>query len=343
MADLAEREGARTTFLPSLVQPVSPARDLIALRALSRLIGEFRPHIVHTHTAKAGFAGRAAAQLRRHRPVIVHTFHGHVLEGYFGRSKTLTFRSLERLLARRTDALIGVSEQTVSDLVRLRVAPASRFRAIPLGLDLQPYLEADAASGEQLRLELGIGREEVMLTFVGRIVPIKRVDLLLSAFARASRVTPGLRLLLVGDGETRTRLELLAGELGVGDRVSFLGYRRDLARIAAAADIAAISSENEGTPVSLIEAAAAGVPGVATDVGGVRSIVDETTGRLVARGDVQGLSQAIATLASDRELRRRLGARARERARGSFAIERLIEDIDGLYQQLLSSRQVTIG
>ena len=137
MADLAEREGARTMFLPSLVQPVDPRRDLVAVRQISRMIDEFRPHIVHTHTAKAGFAGRAAAQARRRRPVIVHTFHGHVLEGYFGKPKTLTFRSLERLLARRTDALIGVSEQTVADLVRLRVAPASKFRVIPLGLDLR--------------------------------------------------------------------------------------------------------------------------------------------------------------------------------------------------------------
>ncbi len=336
LADLADHEGARTTFLPSLVQPVDPRRDVVAVRQLSRMIREFRPHIVHTHTAKAGFAGRAAAQARRRRPVIVHTFHGHVLEGYFGKPKTLTFRSLERLLARRTDALIGVSEQTVADLVRLRVAPASKFRVIPLGLDLEPFVEADAASGEQLRSELGIGPDEVLFTFVGRIVPIKRVDLLTAAFARASRATPGLRLLVVGDGEARTRLELLAAELGAGDRVHFIGYRRDLARIAAAADVAVISSDNEGTPVSLIEAAAAGVPAVATNVGGVGSIVDEDTGMLVAKGNEAALAEAMQAIAADRGLRRRLGVGARARALARFSIDRLIGDTDALYGELLA-------
>lgn len=340
MADVADREGAETVFLPNLVQPVDPRRDVVAVRQLSRLIRDFRPHVIHTHTAKAGFVGRAAAQARRHPPVIVHTFHGHVLEGYFGRGKTLAFRSVERALARRTDALIGVSEPTVSDLVRLRVAPRSKFRVIPLGLDLQPFAEASAPMGEDLRSELGIARDEVVFTFVGRIVPIKRVDLLIRAFARASRESAGLRLVLVGDGDIRPGLEQLADGLGIRDRVTFLGYRRDLVRIAAASDVAVISSDNEGTPVSLIEAAAAGVPAVATDVGGVRTIVDETTGRLVPRGDEGALAEALTALASDHALRRRLGAGARDRALGSFSIERLIGDIDRLYEQLLATGQM---
>jgi glycosyltransferase involved in cell wall biosynthesis len=341
MADLADAEGARTEFLPTLVQPVDPRRDLVTIRRLSALIAEFRPHLIHTHTAKAGFVGRSAAELRRDRPVIVHTFHGHVLEGYFGAAKTQLFRSLERLLARRTDALIGVSDQTVADLVRLRVAPPERFRTIPLGLDLQPFAEAGPELGAALRAEAGLEPDEIVFTFVGRMVPIKRVDLLLGGFARAVRSVDGLRLVLVGDGRIRPRMEELARDLGVGDRVNFLGYRRDLARIAAASDVAVISSANEGTPVSLIEAAAAGVPAVAADVGGVRTVVDERTGVLFPSGDEAALAQAIEALAGDPPRRRLLGAEARRRALAKFSIDRLIGDIDRLYRELLGPRART--
>ena len=175
-----------------------------------------------------------------------------------------------------------------------------------------------------------------MFTFVGRIVPIKRVDLLIGAFARAARAIPGLRLLVVGDGEARTRLELLAAELGVGDRVTLHRLSTGPGRIAAAADVAVISSDNEGTPVSLIEAAAAGVPAVATNVGGVGSIVDEDTGMLVAKGNEAALAEAMQAIAADRGLRRRLGVGARARALARFSIDRLIGDTDALYGELLA-------
>ena len=341
MADLADREGARVEFVPSLGQPVDPRRDLASLRRIAALISEFRPDIVHTHTAKAGFVGRAAAQARRHRPVIVHTFHGHVLEGYFGAAKTRLYRSLERNLARRTDALIGVSEQTVADLVRLRIAPRDRFRVVPLGLDLQPFAEVDHSDGEGLRAELGIPAEAVVFTFVGRIVPIKRVDLLLRAFAAVGPEAEHTHLVVVGDGEGRPDLERLAAELGIGTRVSFVGYRRDLTRFAAASDVAVISSENEGTPVSLIEAAAAGVPAVATDVGGVRTVVGEGSGILVPAGNQRELGRAIREMATDGALRGRLGAGARRHALAHFSIDRLVEDIDRLYVKLLGRRRAT--
>lgn len=338
MADLAEREGARTEYVPSLGQPLRPHRDAAALARVGAIARDFRPDIVHTHTAKAGFVGRTAALRLRPRPALVHTFHGHVLEGYFGPAKNRLYRYLERTLARRTDRLVGVSEATVADLVRLGVAPRERFDVVPLGLELGRFAELDDAAGHEVRARLGIEADEVVLGFVGRLVEIKRVDLLLRALSQARSDGRRLRLLVVGDGELRPRLEALAHELGTADAVSFLGYRRDLPAIAAATDIAVLASANEGTPVALIEAAAAGIPAVATRVGGVGDVVTPETGVVVEPGDAEALAVAITALAGDREWRERLGAAARKRALRRYSAERLVADVEALYDRLLQSR-----
>ncbi len=341
MADRAQAEGAETVYLPSLRQPVSPLHDARALAQIRSIARRFRPHLVHTHTAKAGFLGRSAALLAfRPRPVLVHTFHGHVLEGYFGPAKTRLYRDLERALGRRTDRLIGVSRQTVDDLVRLGVGPPEKFSVIPLGLELEPYASLERDAGAELRAELGVADDQALLAFVGRIVPIKRVDLLLRSFARAYEGGARAHLAIVGDGETRADFEGLAAELGVAPRVSFLGYRRDLTRIAAAADAAVLSSDNEGTPVWLIEAAAAGRPAIATDVGGTAEVLTPESGILVPPDDEIALAAAISRLAGDRELRRRMGTRAREHVLQRYSVERLLSDIDALYRELLQSARV---
>jgi glycosyltransferase involved in cell wall biosynthesis len=338
MADLAEREGAETVYLPSLRQPVDPLHDSRALAQIARIARRFRPQIVHTHTAKAGFLGREAAILGlRPPPILVHTFHGHVLEGYFGAAKTRLYRGLERSLAKRTDRLIGVSPQTVDDLVRLGVAHSEKFSVIPLGLDLAPFADLMPGQGE-LRQELGVPADSTLLAFVGRIVPIKRVDLLLRALARAVSEGADVHLVLVGDGERRSEFEQLAGALDVAARVRFLGYRRDLTRIAAAADVAILTSDNEGTPVWLIEAAAGGLPAIATDVGGTSNVVTSETGILVRPGDEEGLAAAIHRLASDPEERRAMGERARVHVLERYSVDRLIADIDGLYAELLAGK-----
>jgi glycosyltransferase involved in cell wall biosynthesis len=335
MADLIADEAVRARFLPSLGQPIRPHRDALALAQLTRIARRFRPDIVHTHMAKAGLLGRLAARAGGSHPRIVHTYHGHVLEGYFGPAASGAYRVAEARLARISDRLIGVSEATVDDLVRLGVAPRDRFRVIPLGLDLSAYWDELPAERARLRAELGVGEEETLVVYVGRLVPIKRLDLLLRATSEAIGSGAKLRLALVGDGEIRPALEGLAAELGLAKRARFMGYRRDLASIFAAADVAALSSANEGTPVSLIEAAAAGVPGVATAVGGVSEVVSEGTGLTVAPGDTRGLAKALARLTADPALRASMGSRARERALGRYSVERLIDEIDSLYAELL--------
>jgi glycosyltransferase involved in cell wall biosynthesis len=336
MADLAAAEGAETVYLPSLRQPVDPFHDARALQQLGSIARRFRPHLVHTHTAKAGFLGRQAAMLAvRPRPVLVHTFHGHVLEGYFGPAKTRLYRGLERSLARQTDRLIGVSSSTVEDLVRLGVAPREKFSVIPLGLDLEPFASLQEGEGADLRTELGVSDDEVLFAFVGRIVPIKRLDLLIRAFARARSGGAPVQLAVVGDGESRPEFERLASDLGVRSAVNFLGYRRDLPTIAAAADLAVLSSDNEGTPVWLIEAAAAGRPAIATDVGGTSEVVTPDTGVVVPPTDEAALAAAITRLAGDPELRARMGDRARKHVLSRYSIERLLSDTDALYRGLL--------
>ncbi|MGE5280912.1 MAG: glycosyltransferase [Chloroflexota bacterium] len=339
LAGLAEEEGATMRFLGDLRTPIDPLHDAQALAKTIGIARRFRPHVVHTHTAKAGFIGRQAALAVRPRPAIVHTYHGHVLEGYFGAAKSRLYLELERAMARVSDRLIGVSQATVDDLVRLRVAARERFSVLPLGLDLAPLAEPDDGSlWRDTREELGVGEEEILLVFVGRVVRIKRLDVLLEALAQARELEPRLRLALVGDGEERAWLEGVAARLGVASAVLFLGYRRELRPLFAAADLAVLSSDNEGTPVSLIEAAAAGLPAVATDVGGVREVVSEETGLLVPRGDAAAFADALLTMSGDPGRRESLGRAARLRAVERYGAERLLRDVDGLYRELVAVR-----
>jgi glycosyltransferase involved in cell wall biosynthesis len=334
--DLAQRYGATKRTVPGLRPELGLRSDLRALASLVRTIREFRPDIVHTHTAKAGALGRMAAIVTPGvRPVIVHTFHGHVLNGYFGRALNAVYRNVERLLAIKSDCLIGVSDATVEELVALRIARAHKFRTIPIGLDLERLLAVERSDGAIFRAELGLGAEDLLAVFVGRLVPIKRVDLLIEALALACATEPRLRMAIVGDGELRDALEEQASRLGLEETVRFVGFREDLPAILAGSDLAVLASDNEGTPVALIEAAAAGRPAVATAVGGVQEIVKPSGGVLVPPDDVLAFSRAMVRLAQDRERRARMGRAARAHVRARFAAERLVQDIESLYEELL--------
>lgn len=325
-------------MVPGLRPELDPPSDLRALLSLVRTIRQFRPDVVHTHTAKAGALGRLAAIIAPGvRPVIVHTYHGHVLSGYFGRVMNAVYRNVERLLAVKSDCLIGVSDATVDELVELGVAPARKFRTIPIGLELERLLEVERSEGIAFRSEIDAGEQDVLAVFVGRLVPIKRVDILIEAVALARAAEPRLRVAIVGDGELRGALEQQASRLGVRDTVRFLGFRDDLPAIAAGSDLAVLSSDNEGTPVALIEAAAAGLPAVATAVGGVADIVIPSTGILVAKGDTRAFADALARLADDRAAREQMGLAAREHVRRRFGVGRLLSDIDDLYRELLAN------
>jgi glycosyltransferase involved in cell wall biosynthesis len=341
MEYVAEEADLHPLYLGSLQRNLSPLADVSALFRLVGLIWRVRPHVLHTHTAKAGALGRIAAVLAlgARPPAVVHTYHGHVLTGYFSTRRSRLFASVERLLGRVTDCLVAVSPEVRDDLVRLGVAPESKFAVIRLGLDLEQRTAAPPDARERVRAELGVAPESFVVAWLGRMTEIKRVQDLLHVFADVRGRGVDAVLALVGDGPDRADLERLASELGVADSVRFTGFRADVGSIYLASDVVALSSANEGTPVSLIEALAAGCAVVTTDVGGASDVVDEgRAGLLVPYGDRRAFADALAELAASPERRRELGEAGRRHVLGRYSVERLLEDVDALYRSLLAVR-----
>jgi glycosyltransferase involved in cell wall biosynthesis len=322
--------------VPALGREIGP-RDLPALGALVRLIRRTRPHIVHTHTAKGGTLGRTAAALCR-VPVIVHTFHGHVLQGYFSPARTRLFLGIERALARVSDCLVAVSSRVREELLALGIGTPSAFDVVPLGLDLEPFAGSAARRGE-LRRELGLSPEVPLVGIVARLVPVKAHEVFLEAAQVVAQAHSAAQFLIVGDGERRAELEQLAARAGLSARVRFLGWRGDLDRVYADLDVAVLTSKNEGSPVALIEAMAAGRAVVATQVGGVPDVVtDGVTGRLVPGGDAVAAAHGIIGLLQHPDQRAQLGGAARAFVLDRFGAARLLQDVDGLYRRLLAEK-----
>jgi glycosyltransferase involved in cell wall biosynthesis len=336
MAFVAEQAGIEIVDFPGLSRELSPLHDLLATIRLARLVRRVRPHILHTHKAKAGAVGRAAALLTgRRRPIVVHTFHGHVLRGYFGRVGSQLFRLIEAALARASNVLVAVSPQVRDELVRLRVAPKEKFAVVRLGIELEPRVRS-REQRDEVRRRIGIGPDPFVVGWFGRMTAVKRCDDLVDALAHLRERGVDAALLLVGDGVDRERVEERAHELGVARSCFFLGYQEDVARWYAACDAFALTSANEGTPVVVIEALAAGLPVVATRVGGVADVLsDGVDGFLVEPGDTHWLAARLEQLARDPELRARMGATGRERAIQRYAVDRLVTDVDDLYRALL--------
>src|ERR687888_2275270 len=310
MAFVADELAVDVARIDELGREISPVRDLMATFRLARLIRRERPNILHTHTAKAGTVGRVAALLagRRRPPIVVHTFHGHVLRGYFGPVRSLLFRLLERWLARSTTALIAVSPQVRNDLVALGVAPAERFAVIRLGIELEERVAAEQDGRLESRRYLGIPRDRFAVGWIGRMTAVKRTDDVLVAFKQLREDGVDACLCMVGDGPDRAQLERRAHELGIVRDTLFLGYQEDVAPFYAAFDALVLPSSNEGTPVSAIEALGAGRPVVATRVGGVPDVVrDGVDGFLVELGATEELADRLARLGRGPAPRGRMG------------------------------------
>jgi glycosyltransferase involved in cell wall biosynthesis len=343
MAFVADAKGVRVETLDELHREISPLRDARAILRLAQLIRRERPTILHTHTAKAGAVGRIAALIagEARPPIVVHTFHGHVLRGYFGPVRTLAFRTLERWLARSTTSLIAVSPEVRDDLVALGVAPASKFTVIRLGIELEARVGSDDGRRAQTRRVIGLGPDAFVIGWVGRMTAVKRTEDVVRTLRKLVDLGVDAHLLLVGDGPDRDRLERHAHDLGVVRRCLFLGYQEDVARYYDAMDAVLLPSVNEGTPVSVIEALAAERPAVATRVGGTPDVIrDGVDGFLVGTGDTDALARRLAELAADPERRARMGAAGRERVLGRYAVDRLVDDVDRLYRELLAERDL---
>jgi glycosyltransferase involved in cell wall biosynthesis len=337
---------AHAIHVPHLRRPIKPLDDLRTFRHLYRAFKQVRPRIVHTHMAKAGLLGRAAATAYNWtrgdapRARLVHTYHGHVLEGYFSPFVSHVFVTLERLLARVSDRLIAISPAIEGELVDdYRIGTPSQYRIVPLGFDLSALAAISEQQRTAARAALGVAPGVPVVATVGRLTDIKKPHLFLETVAAIARRRPELVALVVGDGELRQGAESHAHRLGIAKQVKWLGWRRDLPTIYGATDVFVLTSRNEGTPVALIEAMAAAVPGVSTDVGGVKDVINSPdVGILAPFGDVAALAAGVERLLDDAGMRREVGARARAHVLAHYTQDRLIADIIRLYTELLEER-----
>lgn len=358
----AEEHDVYPIVIPQMSRELA-VRDILVTLKIWRILRRLRPDIVHTHKSKAGATGRLAAWLYRwfsptvlrlepRNVAIIHTFHGHIFHSYYGKWKTSMFINIERLLARITDCIVVVSEQQRTEIRDVfRVGSKTPFRIVPLGIEFgEPTLDL------RFKRANAIGEHEFLIGAAGRLCEVKNFPLLLQAFAQASGENPDFqgRLAIVGDGHLRPELEKTASDLGISQKVIFTGFRSDLNTIYPELDVAALSSLNEGTPLTLIEAMSYGRAVVMTEVGGYADILGKSVrvsdrftiwenGVSVASSDVKGYANALLFLAANARLRQEMGERARRYVRQKFSQSRLIRNMADLYLELMGKPQLTVG
>ena len=353
--------GVEPMILPEMQREVAPWRDRSAYRRIKQLIKEFKPDIVHTHAAKAGAVGRMAASELGVK-AIVHTFHGHVFHSYFGAVRTAMYKNIERFLARRSSRIVAISEKQKSELVdEHRICADDKVSVIPLGFDLGKFQQEQAAKRALFRRVYGVTDDEVAIGIVGRLVPVKNHDLFLEAMKLVrERTGRKVRAFIVGDGEERERLEGRTRELGLRQTpgpyfnghgfghglnghpmtgradITYTSWIKEIDIVNAGVDVVALTSVNEGTPVSLIEAQAANRPIVSTKVGGIENVVVEGgTALLSPTEDVERFAQNLLRMVEDDGMRARMSQGGWEHVKQRYHYTRLVDDTAALYRELL--------
>lgn len=331
VADM-RREGLDVRVLPKMGRDISWWRDLQSLVQIYKIIKQEKPDIVDTHTAKAGAVGRLAAWLAR-VPVIVHTFHGHVFHDYFGKLVTQFYVLLERFLARISDRIIVISPEQQKDIVEnYQITKAEKVITIRYGFELQRFF--NSSPNHLLKNALNLPNNSVLLGIVGRLVPIKNHEMSLRVLVALRDLGVPARLCIVGDGELRANLAQSAREKNIEQCVHFLGWRLDIENVYSGLDLLILTSLNEGTPFTIIEAMASGVPVVATQVGGVGDLIeDQVTGLLCQSNDFQAMAEKIKQILASGHLRQKLVKNAREFAARNYSYERLIIEMERLYSE----------
>ena len=315
--------------IDGLGRSIKPRADLTALFAIVKEIRRFKPDVIHTHTAKAGVVGRIASILSGHRSIRVHTFHGHLLHGYFGPGKTRLVILVEKFLARFTNQLLAVGKQVQDDLIAAGIGNSRKFAVMPPGLQL-----AKVPSKHAARIELGLDQNEIYCAFIGRITQIKRPDRFLDGVAKVKTDGIKVNFIVAGAGE---QLQYCQDRVTNEDLpVTFLGWREDIENILAAADFVILTSDNEGTPLSLIQAGMVGIPVVATNVGSTNEIVGNGTTGFLTDLSVDQLASAVTKLAENSDLRAQMGTVGQEYTLARYGVERLVKDHQDLYLRLLN-------
>ena len=348
---LATSHQVQPLCIPEMKRPISFGNDWTAYKKLKKLITEFKPDIVHTHAAKSGALGRLAAS-HCNVPVIVHTFHGHVFHSYFNSIQTGFFLKAERWLAGISDAIIAISDVQKKELAEdFRIAPSNKFRVIPLGLDLDHFITDQEKKRKKFRNEFGLDDETIAIGIVGRLVPVKNHQLFIKAIKHVlEHSAVKIKAFIIGDGESRSVIEELAIKLGIQfsqhtDSVHphplvFTSWRTDVDTVCAGLDIISLTSLNEGTPVSLIEAQAAGKPVVSTRVGGISDVVLENKTALLSNiGDEERYFKHLLDLVSEPDLRKKLSHAGKDFVLEKFGYRQLVHNMSNLYYELLNNKR----
>ena len=349
-AYLADELGINYLTIPQMGRAINPANDFFTYQAIKKLIKKFNPDVVHTHAAKPGALGRMAASSVR-VPAIVHTYHGHVFHSYFNTVKTKFFINTERYLASKTDAIVVISEQQKKELsINFKIAPPEKFHLIPLGLDLDKFANCQEEKRKAFRTEFSLADDEIAIGIIGRLVAVKNHYLFLKSIKHLlDHSSKKIKAFIIGDGETRNDLENIASEVNIKFTTQqdafhpyplvFTSWRSDVDVINAGLDIVVLTSFNEGTPVSLIEAQAANKPIVSTRVGGISDIVVENDTALLADiADSETFCYHLLQVVEDDDLRKRLGANSRDHVVKRFSYQRLMNDMSSLYFELLEKK-----
>ena len=342
--------GLKPIIIPELTRSVNVAKDLQALKKIKRIIKKFKPHIVHTHASKAGALGRRAAHAMG-VPIIVHTYHGHVFDAYFNGLISRFYKQVERNLASKTDAIIALSDRQKHDLiVKHRICDEKQVNIIPLGFELDKFQIDMDAKRRAFREKYDLKDDETAIGIIGRMVPIKNHLMFIDAVKNLQELNPGkFKVFIVGDGLTKPLVQERLSEYGMPystnghtpEIVHFTSWLKDIDRVVAGLDIVALSSLNEGTPVSLIEAQASNCPIVSTRVGGIEDIVIENdTALLSASEDDVAMANNLAKLIRDRELREKMSLNGSIFVHERFSYTTMIKNMDELYQRLLMEKSL---
>ena len=336
---ILEEYGVEAILLPEMKRKPNFFSDRKALRRIKEIIAEFKPDIVHTHASKAGALGRKAA-IDMNVPVVVHTFHGHVFHSYFGKVKTELYKFIERKLAHKSTGIIAISDLQKKELVNTyQIARESKVKVIPLGFDLQKFNLNLSAKRKIVREKFQIGENQVAIAIVGRLAPIKNHSLFLeSVDLLHGQTEKKLVFFIVGDGELRDVIAQKVSELtkkGVDIRMT--SWIKDINEFNAGMDIICLTSNNEGTPVSIIEAQASQVTVVSTNVGGVQNVmIDNETGYIVPKNNARIFADKLLVLIENEALRNEMGQKGWAFVKERFHFERLVKEMEHYYKELLT-------
>jgi glycosyltransferase involved in cell wall biosynthesis len=303
--------------------------DLKVLFAIRKQIRAFNPHIIHTHTAKAGFLGRIAAILSFKRQLRVHTYHGHLLYGYFGGFKTRLVILIERFLARFTDSLVTVGSQVREDLLAAKIGYFEQYRVIGPGLEIGELPERASSINS-----FNLPEDKFIVTWIGRVVPVKAPHRILDIATECELRGLRVQFVIVGEGPLLSDLKSLANEKNL--LITFLGWQSDIEKILSFSDLVLLTSENEGTPVALIQAQMAGIPVLTTDVGSASEVLKDNESGFCLEYSFSNFADKIELLSTNREMKSSFGVAGKAYARGNFSLNRLGSDHTKLYRDLIS-------